>query len=70
MTTKVTVDVRDGNIEGALKVFKKKVMDSGHLYEYKTNQYFIPETTKRREAKKKARFNQRRKTNSEKTQKV
>jgi ribosomal protein S21 len=42
MRTKlVSVKVRDGNITQALKVFKKKVLSSGHLEETKERREYL-----------------------------
>jgi ribosomal protein S21 len=43
----VTVKVRKGDINRALKIFKRAVMDSGHIFEYK--EYTKPTTVRRRE---------------------
>lgn len=51
---RVTVVVRNGDITKALKVFKKKVNESGHLQELKERRYFEKPTTKRRLIKQKA----------------
>jgi ribosomal protein S21 len=59
MKSHVTITVRDGNIEQALKVFKRRVMESGHLLQYKENQYFTPKSVHKRERKKIAKFNQK-----------
>lgn len=46
-TSLVAVKVRDGNINQALKVFKKKVTKSGHLEELKDRrEYLNPSTIK------------------------
>lgn len=52
--TRVTVEVRNGDINKALKVFKKKVAESGHLEELRERRYFTKPTTKRRLEKQQA----------------
>jgi len=36
----VTVKVRKGDINRALKIFKRAVMNSGHIFEYKDRQEY------------------------------
>ena len=50
----VGVIVRRGDVNRALKIFKRKVNESGILQQYKEKQEFVKPTTKRREAKKRA----------------
>lgn len=58
--SRVTVIVRNGDINKALKVFKKKVNESGHLLELRDRKEFVKPTTARRLTKEKAiRENQR-----------
>jgi ribosomal protein S21 len=47
----VSVQVRNGNIQKALSIFKRRVEDSGHLYEVRERQQYIKQTTKRRKQK-------------------
>ena len=48
-TTKVIVEVRKGDINRALKIFKRRGMDSGHLQKLKDNkQYTKPKTVRRK----------------------
>lgn len=47
----VSVQVRNGNIQKALSIFKRRVEDSGHLYEVRERQQYIKPTTKRRKQK-------------------
>jgi small subunit ribosomal protein S21 len=56
--SRVVVTVRDGNIEKALSIFKKKVMNSGHLLLYKEKQEFVKPSVKKREKLKKAKYSQ------------
>jgi small subunit ribosomal protein S21 len=48
------VTVKDGNVEKALRKFKKKIQDSGKLEELREREQFTKPTTKRRMAKNKA----------------
>ena len=58
--SRVTVIIRNGDINKALKVFKKKVNESGHLLELRDRKEFVKPTTARRLTKEKAvRENQR-----------
>lgn len=52
--TLVSVQVRNGDINQALKVFKKKVAASNHLGELKDRREYTKPTTKRRLLKQKA----------------
>ncbi len=53
-TTLVSVEVRKGDINQALKIFKKKVLQSNHLNELKDRKEYTKPTTKRRLLKQKA----------------
>jgi ribosomal protein S21 len=55
----VTVKVRKGDINRALKIFKRAVMDSGHIFEYKDRQEYTKPTTVRRREKQVAIRNQK-----------
>lgn len=66
----VIVTVRDNNIDRALKFFKKKVMESGHIALYKEKQEFVSKSAERRERKKKAVYNQMLDSNRDKTTNV
>ena len=48
----VSVEVRNGNLEKAMRVLKKKVQKEGLLRELKDRQYYTKPSEKRREAKK------------------
>ena len=50
----VSVEVRNGDLSKALKVFKKKVESSGHIQELKDRREYTKPTTKRRLTKQKA----------------
>jgi len=54
----VTIKVRKGDINQALKRFKRAVMDSGHLFELRERQEYTKPTTIRRKQKQKAIRNQ------------
>ena len=45
------VEVRNGDIAGALRKFKKKVQESGILQDYKDRQEYIKPSEKRKRAK-------------------
>ena len=45
------VEVYNNNIEGALKIFKKKVKESKLLFDLKEKQYYKKPSEKRRERK-------------------
>lgn len=45
------VIVEDGNVEKALRQFKRKVNNSGKLQEYRERQEFLPKTEIRKKAK-------------------
>jgi len=50
--SKVSVKVIKGNIQQALKKFKNKTMDSGHLQELRERQQFLkPSIIKRKQKK-------------------
>lgn len=57
--SRVGVEVRNKNLEKALRIFKKKVASSGVLYQYRQNQEFKKPSTKRREQLEKAKFEQK-----------
>jgi ribosomal protein S21 len=50
----VTVYVKNGDINKALKIFKNKIFDSGHLMELRDRKEFTKPTTERRKQKKDA----------------
>lgn len=54
----VTIKVRKGDINRALKIFKRAVMDSGHLFELRERQQYTKPTTIRRKQKQVAIRNQ------------
>ena len=62
----VSVEVRKGNIQKALKIFKRRIDESGHLQLLRTKQAYTKPTTKRRKQKLEAIRNQKRQTMIEK----
>lgn len=50
----VSVQVRNGNIQKALKIFKRRIDDSGHLQLLRTKQQYTKPTTVRRKQKQNA----------------
>jgi ribosomal protein S21 len=53
------VIVRNGNVEAALRVFKRKVTDCGTLLEYKENQFFEKKSTSKQASKRSAAVRER-----------
>ena len=53
----ITVQVRNGNLEQAMRVLKRKVQKEGLLKEIKDRQYYTKPSAKKREAKKEMRKN-------------
>jgi len=51
------VDVRNNNVEQALRVLKKKLMKDGRLKELKERAYYIKPSELKREAKKRGIIN-------------
>jgi len=47
----MTIKVRNGNVEQALRIFRRKVNDSNKLFDYKEKQYQEKKTTKRQRKK-------------------
>ena len=60
------VDVRNNNIEGALKKFKRKVKESGLMVELRDRQYYEKPSEKRRREKNLSKSRQRYKVIKEK----
>jgi small subunit ribosomal protein S21 len=50
----VSIKVRNGDINRALKKFKRSVVESGHIFELKDRQEYTKPTTKRRKQKQQA----------------
>lgn len=51
--TLVSVEVRDNDIQKALKIFKKRVEQSGHIKELKERRYYKKKSVVKRENKNK-----------------
>ena len=47
----MTIEVRNGDVNKALRIFKKKVQEEGILQEYKERQHYVKPSEKRRKAK-------------------
>jgi len=47
----LTVTVRDGNVDKAIRIFKKKIANSGLLMELREREFYESRGTKRRKAK-------------------
>jgi ribosomal protein S21 len=56
---KVSVKVKNGNIQKALSSFKRKVKDSDHLYELKDRREYTKPSVKKRRLKQIAIHNQK-----------
>ena len=52
MAANYTIEVRNNNVEKALRVLKKKLMKDGVMRELKERQYFQKPSWKKREKKK------------------
>ncbi len=53
------IKVKNGNVESALRVFKRKVTESNVLFDYKEKQYHEKKTTKRQKKKAAAKVRER-----------
>jgi len=53
------VKVKNGNVESALRLFKRKVTDSNKLFDYKEKEYHEKRTTKRQKKKAAAKVRER-----------
>jgi|TARA_B110000914_G_scaffold15650_1_gene12129 small subunit ribosomal protein S21 len=47
----MNVKVRNGNIEQALRIFKRKINDSNKLYDYREKEYYEKPTTRKQKRK-------------------
>jgi small subunit ribosomal protein S21 len=62
----LTVTVRNGNIEGALRIWKKKLKDSGKIEELKARREYIkPSAVKRKKMQKAVRADWQRRQHEE-----
>ena len=59
------VSVRNNNVDAAIRVFKRKVTDSGILMDYKDRQYFEKKSTKKNRDKRAATIRERRRQNKD-----
>jgi len=57
--TLISVEVRNNDIAKALKLFKKKVENSGHISELRDRRYYKKPSTRKREAKDRIIFNRK-----------
>ena len=53
------VKVKNGNVESALRVFKRKVTDSNKLFDYREKEYHEKRTTKKQKKKAAAKVRER-----------
>lgn len=67
-TTKVKVEVRNGDINRALKIFKRRVIQSGHIQELKDRKEYTKPTTVRRKKKQRAIRAEKRRLEEENTE--
>lgn len=47
----LAVEVRNGDVNKAIRIFKKKVQEAGIIQEFRERQHYIKPTEKRRKAK-------------------
>ena len=47
----MNVKVRNGNIENALRAFKRKINDSNKLFDYREKEYYEKPTTRKQKKK-------------------
>lgn len=50
-TEGIMVTVRNGDVNGALRKFKKKVQEAGIIQEYKERQHYVKPSEQRKKAK-------------------
>ena len=55
----MNVKVRNGNVEHALRIFKRKINDSNKLFDYKEKEAYEKSTTKKQKKKAAARVRER-----------
>jgi len=55
----MNVKVRNGNVEQALRIFKRKINDSNKLFDYKEKEAYEKPTTKKQKKKAAARVRER-----------
>lgn len=47
----MNVKVRNGNVEQALRIFKRKINDSNKLFDYREKEYYEKPTTRKQKRK-------------------
>ena len=47
----MNVKVRNGNVENALRAFKRKINDSNKLFDYREKEYYEKPTTRKQKKK-------------------
>ena len=65
---RVSVEVRKGDINRALKIFKRRGFDSGHIQELKDRRTYTKPTTSNRKKKQRAAYLQKLKTIEDKVE--
>ena len=55
----MNVKVRNGNVEQALRIFKRKINDSNNLFDYREKEAYEKPTTKKQKKKAAARVRER-----------
>ena len=55
----MNVKVRNGNVENALRAFKRKINDSNKLFDYREKEYYEKPTTRKQKKKAAARVRER-----------
>ena len=65
---RVSVEVRKGDINKALKIFKRRGFDSGHIQELKDRKTYTKPTTSNRKQKQRAAYLQELKTIEDKVE--
>lgn len=55
----MNVKVRNGNVEQALRIFKRKINDSNKLFDYREKEAYEKPTTKKQKKKAAARVRER-----------
>jgi|TARA_B110000259_G_scaffold175128_1_gene210056 small subunit ribosomal protein S21 len=55
----MNVKVRNGNVEQALRIFKRKINDSNKLFDYKEKEAYEKPTTRKQKKKAAARVRER-----------
>ena len=53
------IKVRNGNVDSALRLFKRKVTENNTLFDYKEKQHYEKKTTKRQKNKAAAKVRER-----------